>query len=190
MAAVRGMAFTRIFASRCVRGLRSTETRWLSAVEVQKEAECETSSTEKNYPEHIVNIVDKISQLTLVETAELNELLKVVYELNELLKVRLKIPDAPMMAMGAMPQVVEQTEVAEEKKEEQTEFTVKLMSFDDGGKIKLIKEVKNLVDGLNLVQAKKFVESVPQVLKENISKEDADKLKNQIEAAGGTVEIE
>ncbi|XP_028406733.1 39S ribosomal protein L12, mitochondrial-like isoform X3 [Dendronephthya gigantea] len=180
MAAVRGMAFTRIFASRCVRGLRSTETRWLSAVEVQKEAECETSSTEKNYPEHIVNIVDKISQLTLVETAEL----------NELLKVRLKIPDAPMMAMGAMPQVVEQTEVAEEKKEEQTEFTVKLMSFDDGGKIKLIKEVKNLVDGLNLVQAKKFVESVPQVLKENISKEDADKLKNQIEAAGGTVEIE
>lgn len=42
--------------------------------------------------------------------------------------------------------------MAEEKKEEQTEFTVKLMSFDEGGKIKLIKEVKNLVEGLNLVQ--------------------------------------
>ncbi|CAB3987215.1 39S ribosomal L12, mitochondrial [Paramuricea clavata] len=179
MAAVRGIAFSRILARQCVRWSR---VRHLSAIPAQQEPEFDTSLTEKHYPEHIVNIVNQISQLTLVETAEL----------NELLKAKLKIPDAPMMAMGAMPmaQATEQSEAAEEEKEEQTEFTVKLTAFDAGGKVKLIKEIKSIIEGMNLVQAKKFVESVPQVLKENISKEDADKLKTLLEAVGGTVEIE
>uniref|UniRef100_UPI003980992C ribosomal protein L7/L12 n=1 Tax=Salmonella sp. s54925 TaxID=3159674 RepID=UPI003980992C len=87
-----------------------------------------------------------------------------------------------MMALSAIPmgQPAEQ-ESTEETKEEQTEFTIKLTGFDDGGKIKLIKEVKSLIEGMNLVQAKKFVESVPQVLKEDISKEEVEKLKAQLE---------
>ena len=48
-----------------------------------------------------------------------------------------------------------QADAVEEKKEEQTEFTVKLTAFDDGGKVKLIKEVKNIVEGMNLVQVSK-----------------------------------
>ncbi len=44
----------------------------------------------------------------------------------------------------------------EEKKEEQTEFTVKLTAFDDGGKVKLIKEIKSIVEGMNLVQVQKI----------------------------------
>ena len=46
--------------------------------------------------------------------------------------------------------------VTEEVKEEQTEFTIKLTGFDDGGKVKLIKEVKTLMEGMNLVQVKLF----------------------------------
>lgn len=48
-----------------------------------------------------------------------------------------------------------QSDTADEPKEVQTEFTVKLTAFDDGGKVKLIKEIKNIVEGLNLVQVNK-----------------------------------
>ncbi|EDV27307.1 uncharacterized protein TRIADDRAFT_20666, partial [Trichoplax adhaerens] len=134
----------------------------------------------KEYPEKIVNIVDNISQLTILEVADL----------NELLKARLNISDAPM-AMAAMPQAAPAAsqEPAEEE-EVQTEFTVKLMKFDDASKVKLIKEIKALVDGMNLVQAKKFVESTPQVIKKNISKEEAEQLKKTLETAGGSIVIE
>jgi ribosomal protein L7/L12 len=49
-----------------------------------------------------------------------------------------------------------QSEAAEEEKEEQTEFTVKLTAFDAGGKVKLIKEIKNIIEGMNLVQVYKI----------------------------------
>lgn len=71
----------------------------------------------------------------------------------------------------------------------QTSFTVKLLKFDDAKKIQLIKELKNLMDGVNLVQAKKFVESAPQVVKADLPKDEAEKLKATIEAAGGVCEI-
>ena len=48
-----------------------------------------------------------------------------------------------------------QSDTADEPKEVQTEFTVKLTAFDDSGKVKLIKEIKNIVEGLNLVQVNK-----------------------------------
>ena len=74
--------------------------------------------------------------------------------------------------------------------EVQTEFTVKLLQFDAAKKVKLIKEIKTIMTDMNLVQAKKFVEDVPNLVKEKLSKEDADKLKVQLEAVGATVEIE
>lgn len=72
----------------------------------------------------------------------------------------------------------------------QTAFTLKITKFDDGKKVALIKEVKNLVEGLNLVQAKKFVESVPQVVKGNLSKDEAEKMKAALEAVGATCTID
>ncbi|XP_051996030.1 39S ribosomal protein L12, mitochondrial-like [Xyrauchen texanus] len=71
-------------------------------------------------------------------------------------------------------------------KKEKTHFTVKLTEL----KVKLIKEVKNCIQGLNLVQAKKLVESLPQEIRANVSKEEAEKLKTALEAAGGTVLLE
>lgn len=67
---------------------------------------------------------------------------------------------------------------------------MKLIKFDDKQKVALIKEVKSLFDGMNLVQAKKFVESVPTLVKEDISKEEAEKLKETLTKIGAVVEIE
>ncbi|XP_031570568.1 39S ribosomal protein L12, mitochondrial-like [Actinia tenebrosa] len=142
----------------------------------------EPDDAEKQYPEHIKRIVEDISKLTILE----------VSELNQLLKTTLKIEDVPMMAMGAMaPGPAKEGETEEpEKAPEPTEFTVKLAGFDDTAKVKLIKEIKNLIPGMNLVQAKKFVESVPQIVREKTNKEEAETVKKALEAAGATVEIE
>lgn len=139
---------------------------------------------EKKYPAKIQKLVDEITELTLVEVADL----------NELLKKTLKLPDVPVMSFSAMPAGKESA--AEEEEEDapaqqvKSMFTVRLVKFDDAKKVALIKEIKNVVEGMNLVQAKKFVESVPQVVRSDVSKEDAEKLKEALTAAGGTVEVE
>ncbi|KAJ3393763.1 54S ribosomal protein L12, mitochondrial [Entophlyctis sp. JEL0112] len=79
---------------------------------------------------------------------------------------------------------------AEEKAPEQTEFKVKLEKFDAAAKAKIIREVKNIIPGANLVEAKKFVESVPKVLKENVPKEEAEKMKKMLEELGATIVLE
>ena len=73
--------------------------------------------------------------------------------------------------------------------EEKTEFTVVLKSFDETKKIPVIKEVR-AITGLGLKEAKDLVEAGGKTLKENISKEDAAKIKQQLEAAGAVVEIQ
>ncbi|UTC66118.1 MULTISPECIES: 50S ribosomal protein L7/L12 [unclassified Treponema] len=74
--------------------------------------------------------------------------------------------------------------------EEKTEFTVTLKGLTDPGKkIGVIKEVRNVVPGLGLKEAKELVEGAPKVLKEDVSKEEAAKIKEAITAAGGEVEI-
>merc|ERR1712137_1526409 len=116
--------------------------------------------------EKLNKIVSDISQLTLIEVAEL----------NKLLKTALNIPDAPMMAYGAAPAAPakEQEEVDEEPQAKvQTSFTLKLTQFNDSKKIALIKEIKN------------FVENLPAVVRADIPKEEAEKLKETISAAGG-----
>ncbi|NXJ68642.1 DIC protein, partial [Rostratula benghalensis] len=75
-------------------------------------------------------------------------------------------------------------------KKEKTHFTVRLTEMKPTDKVKLIKEVKNFVPGVNLVQAKKLVESLPQEIKANASKEEAEKIKAALEAAGGTTQQE
>ncbi len=73
--------------------------------------------------------------------------------------------------------------------EEKTEFTVVLKSFDEAKKIPVIKEVRTIT-GLGLTEAKDLVEAGNKTLKENVSKEDAAKIKQQLEAAGAVVEIQ
>lgn len=65
-----------------------------------------------------------------------------------------------------------------------------MVKFDDKQKVALIKEIKSLFEGMNLVQAKKFVESCPAVVKEDLSKEDAEKLKESLTKIGAVIDIE
>uniref|UniRef100_A0A674J6G6 Large ribosomal subunit protein bL12m n=1 Tax=Terrapene triunguis TaxID=2587831 RepID=A0A674J6G6_9SAUR len=138
----------------------------------------------KEYPPKIQQLVQDIASLTLLE----------ISDLNELLKKTLKIQDMGLMPMGGMMPPPAMQSVAEEeeapKKQEKTHFTVKLTEVNAVEKVKLIKEVKNCIQGLNLVQAKKLVESLPQEIKANVSKEEAEKIKAALEGAGGTVVLE
>nr|XP_046272274.1 39S ribosomal protein L12, mitochondrial [Scatophagus argus] len=136
----------------------------------------------KEYSPKIQQLVNDIASLTLLE----------VSDLNELLKKTLNIQDVGMMPMAAAAVPVAQGTEEEELpvKKEKTHFTVKLTELKAAEKVKLIKEVKNCIQGLNLVQAKKLVESLPQEIRANVSKEEAEKLKAALEAAGGTVVLE
>ncbi|CAG0885630.1 unnamed protein product [Cyprideis torosa] len=140
---------------------------------------------QKVYSPKIVQLVDSIAELNLMEVADL----------NELLKKKLNIPDAAPMMMAPGVQAV--GGASEEAGEEDAApagpvtVTLKLLGFDETKKVQLIKEVKAISEGeMNLVQAKKFVESTPQVFRAGLSQEEAEKLKAQLEAAGGKLEID
>ncbi|OBA20057.1 ClpS-like protein [Metschnikowia bicuspidata var. bicuspidata NRRL YB-4993] len=129
----------------------------------------------------ISQIVDQISTLTLLETSSL---------VSEL-KTRLNISDIALPSAGtaAPAPAAPVEEEVKEVVEEQTIFSIKLESFDAKAKPKIIKEVKGLL-GLSLVESKKFVEAAPKVLKENVAKEDADKIKATLEGLGAKVVLE
>ena len=121
-------------------------------------------------------ILEAIASMTVLEVSEL------VKAMEEKFGVSAAAPVAvAAVAAGAGP--------AAAAVEEQTEFNVILKAFDDSKKIAVIKEVR-AVTGLGLKEAKDLVEGAPKPLKEGISKEDATKIKDQITAAGGTVEIQ
>lgn len=139
------------------------------------------NSSEAQIPPKISAIVDEISKLTLLETSTL---------ISEL-KIRLNIPDIAMPSAGAAPVAAPAAPVEEEAAPvaEKMIFNIKLESFDAKAKPKIIKEVKNLL-GLSLVDSKKLVESAPKMIKENVPKEDADKIKETIEGLGGKITLE
>lgn len=130
----------------------------------------------------IEKLVSEISQLTLME----------VSELSTALKQRLNLPDTPVFPVGGYAAAESKTEVEEDvaSKQVQTSFTVKLMKFDEKQKVALIKECKNLLEGMNLVQAKKFVESAPTIVKADIAKDEAEKLKEALSKVGAEIVIE
>ena len=121
-------------------------------------------------------ILDAIASMTVLEVSEL------VKAMEDKFGVSAAAPVA-VAAVGAVPGAPA-AEV-----EEQTEFTVILQAWDDSKKIAVIKEVR-AVTGLGLKEAKELVEAAPKPLKENVSKEEAAKIKEQVAAAGGTIEIQ
>ena len=115
---------------------------------------------------------DQLSGLTVMEAAELAKLLEDKWGVSA----------AAPMAMAAMPGAGEAAAA-----EEQTEFDVILLSSGDK-KIQVIKEVR-AITALGLKEAKELVESAPKAIKEGVTKDEAEKLKAQIEGAGGQVDI-
>ncbi|XP_017887878.1 39S ribosomal protein L12, mitochondrial [Ceratina calcarata] len=127
----------------------------------------------------IEQIADQIVSLNLIEVAQL----------SDLLKKRLNLPDAPVMPMGGFAAAPPKEEEEEVQTVVQTAFTVKLTGFDEKKKVALIKELKTILPNCNLVQAKKFVESAPAVIKSELTKEEADQLVDVIKNVGGEVEV-
>ncbi len=121
----------------------------------------------------LAKIADELSTLTVIEASELSKMLE------ERWGVSAAAPVAVAAAPGAAPEA--------EEAEEQTEFTVVLTSFGEK-KINVIKEVR-AITSLGLKEAKALVEGVPNAVKEDVSKDDAAKIKEQLEAAGATVEV-
>lgn len=170
--------------------LRNTDrniyrSRFLLSTSTQNRNEAMPLPThDKAYSDKIVTIVDQISTLNLLEVADL----------NALLKQRLNISDAPVMMAGAGPAAAAPKEEEEEEAAApaavQTNFAVKIKSFDAAKKVGVIKAVKGVTEGMNLVQAKKFVEGCPAILKEDMSKDEAEKMKEVLIAAGAEVDIE
>jgi large subunit ribosomal protein L7/L12 len=124
-------------------------------------------------------ILEAIASMTVLEVSEL------VKAMEEKFGVSAAAPVA-VAAIGAVPGVAAG---GGEPAEEKTEFNVILKAYDDSKKIAVIKEVR-AVTGLGLKEAKDLVEGAPKPLKENVSKEEAAKIKEQVTAAGGTVEVQ
>ena len=115
-------------------------------------------------------IIEQIGGLTVLELADL------IKALEEKFGVSAAMPSAASAPVAAAAV------------EEKTEFKVELV---DGGsdKIKVIKALRVVVKDLSLTDAKKMVESAPQVVAEHVKKEDADKMKQELEAAGAKVKL-
>ena len=129
----------------------------------------------------VEKLIEEISNMTVLE---LSELVKALED-----KFGVSAAAAPAMIPGMIPGMAPTTGAAEEAapEEEKTEFDVQLKEIG-AKKILVIKEVR-AITGLGLKEAKDKVESAPTVIKEAVSQEEADKLKEQLEAVGATVEI-
>jgi large subunit ribosomal protein L7/L12 len=123
----------------------------------------------------IDEILETISSMTVLEVSEL------VKKMEEKFGVSAAAPVSVATVAG--------TAASAEPVEEKTEFNVLLKAFEADKKIAVIKDVR-AVTGLGLKEAKDLVEGVPKLLKEGISKEDAEKIKKSVTEAGGTVEIQ
>jgi len=118
-------------------------------------------------------LVDALSELTVLEAAELSKMLEEKWGVSAAAAVA-----APAAGGGG---------AAAPAAEEQTEFDV-ILTGDGGKKINVIKEVR-AITALGLTEAKTLVESAPKAVKEGVNKEEAEKIKKQLEEAGATVEI-
>ncbi|SFH58801.1 50S ribosomal protein L7/L12 [Planctomicrobium piriforme] len=128
---------------------------------------------EKTFDASTKEMGDKLVGLTLLQAKALADYLKEVHGIEP--------------AGGGVMMAAAAPAAAAAPVEEKTEFDVILTKFGDN-KINVIKAVRSIT-GLGLKEAKDLVEGVPKALKQAISKEDAEKIKKEIEGAGGTVEL-
>lgn len=121
----------------------------------------------------LAKIVDDLSKLTVLQAAELAKLLEEKWGVSAAAAVAVSAGPAAASAPAA---------------EEQTEFTVILKSGGDK-KLNVIKEVRTLISGLGIKEAKDLVEAGGKTIKEGVTKEEAAKIKKQLEDQGAVVEI-
>jgi len=128
---------------------------------------------------NLEQIVEDLSNLTVLEVAELAKMLEDKWGVSAAAAAPMAMPAMPGAGAGAAAEAA--------PVEEQTEFDVILAAAGDK-KINVIKEVR-AITGLGLKEAKDLVEGAPKPLKEAVNKDEADKIKKQLEDAGATVEV-
>lgn len=129
--------------------------------------------SETAFADDIKQLGDSIVGLTLKQAKDLSDYLKEAHGIEA--------------ASGGGMMMMAPAEGGAAAEAEQTEFDVVMTSFGDA-KLNVVKVVKNLT-GASLMDAKKLVEAVPAKIKEGVSKEDAEKVKKELEEAGATVEL-
>lgn len=140
-----------------------------AAEETKEEAPAEEAGEDVEVPEKFQSIVTAIEEMSVLD----------LHELVKIFEKKFGVSAAAVAVAGGG--------ATEEAAEEKTEFDVELTAVGDG-KIGVIKAVKAAL-GLGLKEAKELVDGAPAVLKAGMKKEDADALKEEVEAAGGTVEL-
>ena len=139
----------------------------------QTETEAKAEQQPAGFLPKVEQVIDTISQFTLIELSELVEAFEKRFDVKPMAAL------APVAAMGPAPQ--------QQEEEELDEFDVVLKSFGDQ-KIQVIKAVRSVTD-LALKEAKQVVEDAPSAIKEAVPKEEAAKVASALEEAGATVEV-
>jgi len=122
---------------------------------------------------NIDNLIEELGKLTVIEAGDLSKRLEKAWGLD--LSALTRAP-APAQASA---EVIESTTA-----------TVMLTGYEPADKkISVLKKVRQYFDGMGLLEAKNFIEDLPKVVKENIEKEEAEKVKKDLEEAGGIVEL-
>ncbi len=119
---------------------------------------------------NIDTLVKELGQLTVLEALELSKKLSKEWDIDL---------DSLQATPAQAPAVATESITA----------TVILTGFPADKKISVLKKVREYFEGMGLLEAKNFVENLPKPIKEDIEKEEAEKLKKQLEEAGGTVEL-
>ncbi|CAN6804716.1 unnamed protein product [Brassica oleracea] len=167
----------RIISSHLSRALRSIQSHPI-----------QSHRSYSSQSENVSKIVTELSNLTLLETMDL----------TELLRKKLGVTEMPVMAAmafpgsggGGSPGAAAAGKGEEKKKAEaKTAFDVMLQGFESASKIKVIKEVRTVTD-LGLKEAKDLVEKAPTLLKKGVSKEEAEKIIEKLKAVGAKVDME
>lgn len=120
-------------------------------------------------------LITAIGEMTVLELADLVKALEEKFGVSAAAPVA--VAAAPAAAAAAVP--------AEEK----TEFDVVLKGCDASAKLKVIKAVREVVEGLGLKEAKELVEGAPKTVKEGVAKEEAEKIAAKLKEAGADVEV-
>ena len=132
----------------------------------------------RTWSAEVTDLGEKIVGLTITKAVELRDYLKEVHKIEPAAGGGVMVAAMPGAGGAAVP----------EKPAEKTEFTVQLDGFDPAKKINVIKVVREIT-GLGLKEAKDLVEAKGKAVKENVSKEDAEKFKKQLEEGGAKVSL-
>ncbi|MFA4016136.1 MAG: hypothetical protein RUDDFDWM_001238 [Candidatus Fervidibacterota bacterium] len=154
--------------------------RQISEESAQQHLATDGGASQMEVSEKVRSLFEEIKGLTLLEAKQLYELLKEEFGISGV-----SIPTAVAPAVSTAAAVAQETQTAVAEK---TEFDVILQSVGEQ-KIQVIKVLREVIPGLGLKEAKDLVEAAPKPIKEGVSKEEAEQIKEKLEAVGAKVEI-